>query len=139
MYKLLLVAAITGTASGFDRPDLHYKKPGRSRPESGSSSRLQQLQGQVAHAVPWRLDLCNCNKCRADAVVDAHFRQTCGVLQHMFVHMAEHAQTGGPLWVHAMWPWERMWGRLVKFVHQPKNPAASMMKTYHTLSAARAR
>lgn len=62
-----------------------------------------------------------------------------GILRHMIIHLAEHAQTAGPGWVHAMWPWERMWGRLVTWLHQYKNPAASIMFTYHAYAVARQR
>ena len=62
-----------------------------------------------------------------------------GVLRHMIIHLAEHVQTAGPLWVHAMWPWERMWGRLVSWLHQYKNPAASIMYSYHAFAVARER
>ena len=62
-----------------------------------------------------------------------------GVLRHLLIHIAERVQVAGPPWVHAMWPWERMWGRLVKWVHQGKNPAASIMNTYLTYSGVRHR
>ena len=45
-----------------------------------------------------------------------------GVLRHMLIHLAERAETAGPLWTHAMWPWKQMWHRLVSWVHQSMNP-----------------
>ena len=62
-----------------------------------------------------------------------------GVLRHLIIHLAEHVATAGPLWVHAMWPWERMWGQLVGSLKQTNNPAASISFRYHSFSVARER
>ena len=62
-----------------------------------------------------------------------------GILRHMLIHVAERAQVGGPPWTHAMWPWERLWGRLVSWLHQGNNPAVSIMNSYLAFSVSRAR
>lgn len=62
-----------------------------------------------------------------------------GVLRHMVIHMAERAARGFPPWVHAMWPFERMWGRLTQWLKQKNNPAASIMRGYLAYSVARSR
>ena len=62
-----------------------------------------------------------------------------GILRHLVVHLAQRAQTAGPPWVHAMWPWERTWGHVVRWLKQKNAPATSIMIGFHALTMARAR
>lgn len=62
-----------------------------------------------------------------------------GILRHLVIHLAKRAHTAGPPWTHAMWPWERLWGRLVQWLKQKRNPAVSVMKGFHAFELARLR
>lgn len=62
-----------------------------------------------------------------------------GILRHLIMHIAERAETAGPPWAHAMWAWERMWGKLVRWLKQKNHPATSIMKGYRAFTLARSR
>lgn len=59
-----------------------------------------------------------------------------GILRHQLLHLAESQQISGPVWTTAMWAYERLWGRVTKWMKQPAHPEANMMHAYVALQTA---
>lgn len=59
-----------------------------------------------------------------------------GILRHLLVHVADYISIGGPPWTSAMWTYERLWGRLCRWMHQNTHPATSMMNSYFAFKVA---
>ena len=53
-----------------------------------------------------------------------------GALRHLITHLGQRAETAGPPWVHAMWPFERTWGDAIQWLKQKHNPAVSIMRQW---------
>ena len=53
-----------------------------------------------------------------------------GILRHLILHVADHISVAGPPWASSMWSYERLWGRLCRWMHQSTHPATTMMRSY---------
>ena len=86
------------------------------------TAELAQLEAEV------RAGLCSLEQSVPDCEA--------GILRHLILHIAERIATSGPPWASAMWPWERLWGRVVKWMKQKVHPETTIMHGYVAFRAA---
>jgi hypothetical protein len=56
--------------------------------------------------------------------------------RHMVLEIARHRARSGPLWALTMFPFERMWKRLIDWMKQVVHPEATMIRSYRAYRAA---
>lgn len=62
-----------------------------------------------------------------------------GMLRHQMLHICDAIPKSGPLWAFSMWPFERLWGRLGKWIKQTVHPEMALMNAYNAFQAASSR
>lgn len=56
--------------------------------------------------------------------------------RHNVKHIAEYLCKTGPLWAITMFPFERLWGRLIRWMHQKRDPEKTMLRCYIAMRSA---
>ena len=58
------------------------------------------------------------------------------ITRHMLLHMVEQIPVRGPLWAWSMWPYERLWHRMLQWKNQDTNPEATMANAFKAFKVA---
>ena len=56
--------------------------------------------------------------------------------RHMMLHLVEGIRENGPCWTWSMFGFERLWGRLTRWMHNRTHPGPCMMSSFkaHTVA-----
>ena len=58
--------------------------------------------------------------------------------RHMMLHLVSRIRGSGPCWVWSMFGFERLWGRLIRWMSQKTHPEATMLNAFMALKTASA-
>ena len=55
---------------------------------------------------------------------------------HMMVHLVDTIRERGPCWASSMYGFERLWGRMVRWLHQRSHPEATILNAFKAMKVA---
>jgi hypothetical protein len=55
------------------------------------------------------------------------------MIRHLMHHLVRRIPEMGPLWAHSMFPFERLWNRVFKWMTATVHPATTIMNAYHDM------
>ena len=56
--------------------------------------------------------------------------------RHMMLHLVQNIRQNGPCWTWSMFGFERLWGRLTKWMLQTSHPEATMINAFKAFKTA---